>query len=514
LILASLTPILTIEGQPIMTVQTDRSSYSIGDNVIIQVYFGDPADPWPPGAIMDIVLEISTPTGWPLERTTSVTANAAGEFMTTYSFSLDNADPGTYTVIAEVYGNHMQSNVATFTVAGGAIFDFSVSLSPSGLTVEAGQDATFKVLLIYSDPSFSGTVVTIQLTGLGPGMTYQLSGLGDLIIYTTSSTPAGTYPINVIGSANGVTRQTSGTLIVQEQAPSFEYSVSVSPTSKTLSLGGTGSFTVTVTLTSGNPEIVTLSLTGLPGDIQHTFSQTSGNPTFTSTLTIDTSSSTSIGTYTFTVNANAAGQVKTTSATLTVKEEADFSISITPPERTISQGESTTFTVTLNEIGEFNEQVTLIASGLPVGTTPNFGPTSGQPTFTATLNIDTIESTPAGSYTVTVDASGGGKSHSATTSLTIEEKSGKTSPKVEDETKQDEDTSTDGLPTSDMLMSPRNLMLIVIVILVIVIIVMIMRRGRTPTTAKTDTSLGYCIKCGAQLKPGIAICNSCGTRIE
>lgn len=525
LILASLTPILNIEGAPMMTVQTDQSSYSIGDNVIIQVYFADPTDPWPPGVIKDIILEISTPTGWPIERTITVTSNAEGEFMGTYPFSLDNADPGSYTVIAHVYGNHMESNVATFTVAGGAIFDFSISLSPSSLTVEAGKDATFKVLLTYSDPSFSGTVVTIQLTGLGPGMTFQLSGLGDLMIYTTSSTPAGTYPITVIGSANGVIRQTSGTLIVQEQTQPFEFSVSISPTSRTLSLGNTGTFTVTVTLTSGNPEIVTLSLNGLPGDIQHTFSPASGNPTFTSTLTIDTSGSSSTGTYPFTVNANAAGQIKTATATLTVNEEADFSISITPPERTINQGESTTFTVTMNEIGEFNEQVTLTASGLPTGATPNFGPTSGTPTFTATLNIDTLESSPAGSYTVTVDASGGGKSHSVTASLTIKEKSNETTSEVQEtETKQNEDIDTSGLPTSEMLMNPRNLMLIVIAILVIALIVILVRRGRRPTIKKTDTSTpkiekpdtssGYCTKCGVQLKPGTTFCSSCGTRME
>jgi uncharacterized membrane protein len=330
-------------------------------------------------------------------------------------------------------------------------------------------------------------------------MTYQLSGMGDLMIYTTSSTPPGTYPINVIGSANGVVRQTSGILVVQEQAQTFEYSVSISPTSKTLSLGDSGTFTVTVTLTSGNPETVSLSVNGLPGDFQQSFSQASGNPTFTSTLTVDTSSSTSTGTYAFTVNANAGGQVETATATLVVSEEADFSISITPPERIINQGESSTFTVTLNKIEEFNQQVTLTTSGLPTGVTPNFGPASGKPAFTSTLNIDTTDSTTAGSYTVTVDASGGGKTHSATATLTIK------------------DAGTNMLPITDMLMNPMNLMLIVIAILAIVIIVMMMkRRSAQPsrTIERADTSVGYCTKCGAQLKPGTAFCSSCGTRME
>jgi hypothetical protein len=526
LILASLTPILNINAASTLFVEIDSQSYSIGDVVPITVFYV--TDPPLPGVAVDITLQISTPTGDIAQTTITVMSNAQGEASLSYPFSLDNADPGTYSVTASADGT--TSNTETFTVGdaanngnNGPAFDYSIGLSPSTVTVQAGDDAIFRVLLTYSDPSFSGTVVTIQLTGLGPGMTYQLSGIGDLIIYTTSSTPPGTYPLTIIGSANGVIHQTSGTLIVQEQAQAFEYSISISPASKTLSLGDSGSFTVTVTLTSGDPETVSLSVNGLPGDFQNSFSQASGNPTFTSTLTIDTSSSTSTGGYNFSVTASGGGQSETTGAFLTVSEEADFSISITPPSRIINQGESSTFTVTLNKIGDFNEQITLAASGLPTGVTPSFGPTSGKPAFTSTLNIDTSESTPAGNYTVTVDASGGGKTHSVTTVLSIKARSGEATPEDEvdqDETAQDEDIGTDLLSSSSMR-NPRNLLLIIIAILAIIIIVMLVRRQRTPTpmqpaqTVKTaDTTVTYCTKCGAQIKPGTTFCSSCGTRIE
>ena len=277
----------------------------------------------------------------------------------------------------------------------------------------------------------------------------------------------------------------------------LEYSVSISPTSQTLSLGDTGSFAVTVTLTSGDMENVSLSLSGLPGDVQHTFSQASGTPTFTSTLTVDSSSSTSIGTYTFTVNANAAGQVKTATATLTVNEEADFSISITPPERTLNQGESTTFTLTLNEIGEFNDPVTLTASGLPTGATPNFGPTSGKPPFTATLNIDTTKSTLAGSYTVTVDASGGGKSHSATASLTIEEVQQITGSTF---------IST-FIPT--FIKNPLGMIIIVLIIIVLALLIALTRKRKAPLSQVQSSNIS-CMHCGAPLKPGSIFCGRCG----
>ncbi|MGB6681824.1 MAG: META domain-containing protein, partial [Candidatus Bathyarchaeia archaeon] len=54
-------------------------------------------------------------------------------------------------------------------------FDFNINLLPPSITVEAGQPANFQVSLTYSDIAYSGTTVTIQVSGLGPGMTYQLT---------------------------------------------------------------------------------------------------------------------------------------------------------------------------------------------------------------------------------------------------------------------------------------------------------------------------------------------------
>jgi hypothetical protein len=109
----------------------------------------------------------------------------------------------------------------TFTVGGGVPFDFALGLSPSSVTVKQGGTASYKILLTYSDPSYSGTVINIQLTGLGSGMNWQLTQAGDLTITTSSTTPTGAYTIGVIGSAEGVTHQASGSLTVtSEQATS------------------------------------------------------------------------------------------------------------------------------------------------------------------------------------------------------------------------------------------------------------------------------------------------------
>jgi len=386
-------------------------------------------------------------------------------------------------------------------------FDFNINLLPPSITVEAGQPANFQISLTYSDIAYSGTTVTIQVSGLGPGMTYQLTAQGGFTIQTLPSTPSGTYPMIIIGSAQGVTHQIGGTIIIEEKPPAFDYSITVSPQSRTTSLGDVVTYTVAVSVVSGIPEIVSLSLTGLPPNAQYKFSESSGTPAYSSTLTIDTSSMTSAGVYAMTVTATGGGHVKTANAELIVEEHADFTISITPANVYCDQGESVSLTVNVNKFANFDKVISLKASGLPTGATPTFSPESGKPPFSSTLTIDTLESAPTSTYTVTVDASGGGKTHSATTELTIRDKTG--APRSPDS-----EIEPSGFSASSFFENPSNLMLIIIAILIVVLIVMLLRRGRTPTQGVKKPSTGYCPGCGTQIKPGTEYCTSCGKKVD
>jgi heat shock protein HslJ len=386
-------------------------------------------------------------------------------------------------------------------------FDFNINLLPPSITVEAGQPANFQISLTYSDIAYSGTTVTIQVSGLGPGMTYQLTAQGGLTIQTLPSTPSGTYPMIIIGSAQGVTHQIGGTIIVKEKPPEFDYSITISPQSRTASLGDVVTYTIALSVVSGIPEIVSLSLTGLPVNVQYKFSENSGTPAFSSTLTIDTSTMTSAGVSAMTVTATGGGHVKTANAELIVEEHADFTVSITPSNVYCDQGESVSLTVNVNKLANFDQVISLRASGLPTGATPTFSPESGKPPFSATLTIDTLESTPTSTYTVTVDASGGGKTHSATTELTIRDKTG--APRSPDS-----EMEPSGFSGFSFFENPSNLMLIIIAILIVVLIVMLIRRGRTPAQRVTQPSTGYCPGCGAQIKPGTEYCTSCGKQVD
>ena len=98
----------------------------------------------------------------------------------------------------------------------------------------------------------------------------------------------------------------------------FDFSLSSSPNSGTLNRGQSAVSTITATLTKGRTQNVQLSLSGCPAATTCSLSRTSGNPTFTSTLTIQTSSGTPLGSRVITVNGVGGGKTRSKTYTLTV----------------------------------------------------------------------------------------------------------------------------------------------------------------------------------------------------
>jgi len=99
----------------------------------------------------------------------------------------------------------------------------------------------------------------------------------------------------------------------------------------------------------------------------------------------------------------------------------DFTLSKAPATVTVPQGTSGTVTVTTGVSGGFSSAVSLSATGLPSGASAAFNPAtlpapgSGNSTLTLTAGA----STPAGTYPITVNAIGGGKSHSTAVSFVV-----------------------------------------------------------------------------------------------
>jgi uncharacterized repeat protein (TIGR03803 family) len=99
----------------------------------------------------------------------------------------------------------------------------------------------------------------------------------------------------------------------------------------------------------------------------------------------------------------------------------NFLISATPASVSVTQGNQGTSTLTTNISGGFNSTITLSASGVPSGSSVNFGtnpipaPGAGSSTMTITVGA----STAPGTYPITVTGNGEGVQQMTTVTLTV-----------------------------------------------------------------------------------------------
>ena len=398
-----------VKGAGVM-VRTSRPVYYAGEPVVV-IFQSD----HPPDIVGTARIIVSGPAGTVTAGTVNVAGGVIYQYTITGSFV---SIPGYYTVtvVVDIVVETLDGS-ASFQVVQRTPFDFTVSISPQSLIVKKGETARFNWAVTYSDPSYQGTTFTWDISGLDPSIKVNVAR-GVITLATSDATPPGSYLFTFTLSARGVTRSATATLIVEAL---FDYSLSITPASQEVSIGGKAVYTVSASLVSGAAQPVSLTLSGLPSDVSYVFTPATGTPSFTSTLTVDAGASSSPGTYTLTVTAAGGGLTRTATATLTIKEK-DFKLSPVPGTVTVEQGDSASIQVAVEPIGAFDEPVSLTVSGLPGGVDSRFTVPSGVPPFTSTLNLNVPLSTPEGAYTLTVEGSGGGRSHSIKVTLNVEKK--------------------------------------------------------------------------------------------
>jgi VCBS repeat-containing protein len=97
----------------------------------------------------------------------------------------------------------------------------------------------------------------------------------------------------------------------------------------------------------------------------------------------------------------------------------DFDIASSPNSLTLQPEQTQSVTVTVSLKSGTTQPVSLTVSGQPSGVTASLNPTSGTPTFSSTLTIAVSSTVVPGTYTLTIEGSGGGQSHLASLLLTI-----------------------------------------------------------------------------------------------
>jgi len=162
-------------------------------------------------------------------------------------------------------------------------------------------------------------------------------------------------PCGTVGSGIAFTEATIG------------FSLSISPSDATVLRGQTVTFLVTVTLTAGTTEPVSLSvLPGLPPGATDTLTSSSVTPNGTSTLHVSTSLSGGLGDYTVTLQGQFGLLIETATAGLHMY---DFTVNFVPTSLTLLRGTSGTYDFTFQLLpGSSTTNIPEIApvvSGLP-----------------------------------------------------------------------------------------------------------------------------------------------------
>src|SRR3989441_615167 len=288
--------------------------------------------------------------------------------------------------------------------------DFALSSNPTSVSFVASQSATSTISL-HSTGGFSGPV-DLTATSAPGGINVScvpssISGTQTSTCTVGGSTP-GSYTVTVTGT-NGSLVHTTSIGVTVTAPPTPDFSISANPAgvsfvadqsaTSTISLTSTGGFTGTVALTAASaPSGVTASCA--PSSI-------SGSQTSTCTLASSTP-----GSFTVTVTGTSGSLVHTTSISVTVTAPAvpDFSITASPDTVSFVAGQSAFSTISLQSMGGFNGAVALTAASMPAGVTISCVPASISGTQTSAC---TLSSSAIGSYTVGITGAKRTPSHTA-----------------------------------------------------------------------------------------------------
>ncbi|MEQ1949260.1 MAG: hypothetical protein ABL995_18855 [Bryobacteraceae bacterium] len=319
--------------------------------------------------------------------------------------------------------NWVNANGGSCALSYNVAPDFTVSVSPSSQTVNQGSTATYNVTVNPTNGFNSSVALTVTGT-LPPGAVpvfspSSTSGSSVLTITTTAATPAGTYPLTLNGTYNGVTRTAALTLVVTKP----DFGLSISPGTQSVVRGSAtpAKYTITVNPLNGFSGTVNLAVTSpvsLPTGV--TVTTTPGAPGTPGTVSFATTSATPVGNINFTVTGTAGALVHTIAGTLTVTSAGTFTVSLSPTRLTVRRGRTGSYTITLAASGGFSSNVAVSVSGLPSRVTASIAPSSvAGGNGTATLTLSVASNATTGSRTITVTGTGGGVTKTATATLTI-----------------------------------------------------------------------------------------------
>ena len=200
---------------------------------------------------------------------------------------------------------------------------FGLTASSTAVSIVQNSSGTSTITSTVINSFASG--ISLSATGQPAGVTVTFSptsitgaGTSTMTIAAGASAAVGTYRIKITGTSGTITEVVTLTLAVTKAPP--EYAISASPTTISVARGGTGTSTITTTISGGFDSAVSLSATGYPIGATVTFTPKAiakpGAGKSTMKVTVD--KKVAFGNYPITINATGAGLPKTIQITLDV----------------------------------------------------------------------------------------------------------------------------------------------------------------------------------------------------
>lgn len=351
-------------------------------------------------------------------RTVTLSVAASSGLNATLSpTSIAVSGTATLTVSASAIGNY------TVTITGSTtglthsvtvtvrIVDFAISANPTSLTLNAGVPGS-STITITPINGFNGTVALAATSSAGLSASLSPSTVtGTSTSTLTLSAPIiGNYTVSVTGTS-GPLSHTTAVITVRV----VDFTIAATPTYVSFNAGQSGTATIAVTGLNGFAGSVTLSATPSAG-LTAIFSPQTITGTGTSTLTLTAAVA---GNYTVTVTGT-SGSLTHITAVITIRV-GDFSISISPSSKTIVQGSTGTFTITLTSLNGFTGTVTLNSvvsrsSALSLTCSASSVTLAAGGTATVTCYVTGLSN---GNITITITGTSGSSSHSASISIRV-----------------------------------------------------------------------------------------------
>jgi len=249
------------------------------------------------------------------------------------------------------------TNMASASLADGAIGTAATgnSANSGSVTPTVSNDLAIGFVAGHANAqsitvTSSGYTLLAQQTTTSPSIVSVLSGYQVL-----PGAGAGAQSI----TASFGTMYWSAGVALFKAAPPPDFSLSATPSTVSVPAGQGGSSVISSAVTSGNPQPITLTASGLPSGATASFDNSAITAGQSATLTLGTSASTPVGSYPITITGSGSTFVHTTTVTLTVTTPPPTLVQAAGATETST---STTLTATLPTASTAGDLLVLSAS--------------------------------------------------------------------------------------------------------------------------------------------------------